>query len=220
MASPSTFDEARCRELCGRARSTADPAWRELIGLLWPELERQLLAGKTLRGLGRSDDHARNVAVLVLEKLGRDHCRALGLYETWAAARPEKTFGDWLRIVVTNTARDYLRERKGRAARTEEAAAGGAIDKRLLHSLAALLPDEDDLPAASALSQSSSYAAKQLLAWAEGHLSEDQREALRLWLAGDSFEEMASSLGVADAAASKRVLRAAVATLRRHVAEA
>jgi DNA-directed RNA polymerase specialized sigma24 family protein len=161
--------------------------------------------------LARSDDHVENAVLLVLEKLSKDGCRAARLQRAWREAHPDKTVGDWLRIVTANVARDYVRERTGRAS-----PAAGALDKRLLSSLATLLPDEDELRPAAMLSQTSSHAARELARWADQRLPPDQRTALAAWLQAASFEDIASQLGIGDAAAAKRVVRAAVAALRRH----
>jgi hypothetical protein len=202
------FDEEACSRLLATVQSTGDPAWRELVELLWPELTRLVRATRAMAVLARSEDHVANAVLLVLEKLSKDGCRAARLERTWREAHPDKTVGDWLRIVTANVARDYVRERTGRSS--------SALDKRLVLSLATLLPDDDELRPASMLSQTSSHAARELARWAEEQLPPDQRAALSSWLQAASFEDIATEIGVVDAAAAKRVVRAAVAALRRH----
>jgi DNA-directed RNA polymerase specialized sigma24 family protein len=152
----------------------------------------------------------REAALLVIEKLGKDGCRASRLAGPWLDARADKTLGDWLRIVSTNVVRDYLRDRQGRA----RASAG--VDKRVLYSLATLLPCDDDLPPAEMLSATSRHAATELAEWAAKQLPPEQTRALAAWLAGSDFDEIAASQSAGDGAEAKRLVRAAVATLRRY----
>jgi DNA-directed RNA polymerase specialized sigma24 family protein len=217
------FDEEACARLLESVHAPAGPAWRELVAMLWPELSRLVRATRAMVVLGRSEDHVQNVVLLVVEKLGKDRCRAARLERAWRDAHPDKTLGDWLRIVTANVARDYVRERRGRA-RGDGNVRGdleARLDKRMLASLATLLPDDDDLaPSTPMLSQTSRHAAHELARWAEHRLPPDQLSALTAWLQASSFEEIAAELGVADAAAAKRVVRAAVAALRRHATAA
>lgn len=216
------FDGAACERLLARVASTAEPPWRELVALLWPELLRLVRKSRGMKALAHSDDHVHNAALLTLEKLGKDGCRAARLYAPWRDAHPGKSLDDWLRIVTTNVVRDYVRERSGRSGARRGGTGGEAsssetrMDKRLLQSLATMLPDDDDLPPSAMLSATSSHAARELAAWAEDRLPEEQLAALTSWLAGSSFEEMAAELSIANAAAAKKLVRAAVATLRRY----
>jgi hypothetical protein len=57
--------------------------------------------------------------------------------------------------------------------------------------------------------------AARIFEYARDHLADDQLAALTGWLEGSSFEELASELGLADARAADRLLRAALARLRR-----
>jgi DNA-directed RNA polymerase specialized sigma24 family protein len=209
------FDQDACRRLLAGVRATEEPAWRELLAMLWPELTRILRGARAMAVFAKSDDHVRNVVLLAMERLGKDGCRAAHLAEPWLVAHPDKTLADWLRILATNMARDYVRERTGRAARDGDAP---APDKRLLGSLADLLRDEDELPPASLLSATSGCTARELARWAEGHLPPDQLAALTAWLGGASFEDIARELHLEGGPAAKRVVRAAVAALRRHAA--
>jgi DNA-directed RNA polymerase specialized sigma24 family protein len=205
------LDDEACSQLFARVKSTSDPAWRELVELLWPELTRLVRASRAMVALAQSDDHVHNAALLVLEKVSSDGFRAARLARAWTEAHPGKTLGDWLRIVTANAARDYAR------ARTRKSGSGAlAVDRRLVSSLASLLPDEDELGPASMLSQTSGYAARELARWADRELPPEQRAALACWLKGASFEEIATEIGAIDEAAAKRVVRAAVAALRRH----
>jgi DNA-directed RNA polymerase specialized sigma24 family protein len=208
-----SLDAEAADGLLRAVRSTSDPAWRELAALLWPELLGLVGANAAMVSLAATEDHVREAALLVLEKLGRRDCRGARLYVAWREANPDRDAGDWLRIVATNVARDYARERRGRASTGPD---GRRPDKRQLEVLATLLPDGDDLPAATTMSATSRHAARELAAFASGRLPTDQGRALAAWLAGASFEELGRDLGLEDAATAKRLVRAAVASLRRH----
>jgi hypothetical protein len=208
VGSTPLLDEEACARLLASVRSTEEQGWRELVALLWPVVAWLVRTSRAMAVLARSDDHVRNATLLVMERLGKNGCKAARLQRPWGDAHPDKTLVDWLRIVSANVARDYVRERAGRA--------GAALDKRLVGSLATLLPDEDDLPRGADLSSTSAHAARELVRWAEGNLPSDQLAALGAWLDGEDFGAMAASLAVADAAAAQRLVRAALATLRRH----
>jgi DNA-directed RNA polymerase specialized sigma24 family protein len=210
------FDTDTCSRLLDAVQSTAEPAWRELVAVLWPELTRIVRSSRTMASFARSEDHVRSVVLLVVERLGKDGCRAASLHRAWRETHPDRTLGDWLRIVTTNVARDYVRERKGRAALAE---GEEPADKRMVASLATLLPDDDELEPTAGLSATSAYAVRELARWARQRLPPDQLAALDSWLQGGRFEEIAQEIGVADGAAANRVVRAALAALRRHAAE-
>jgi DNA-directed RNA polymerase specialized sigma24 family protein len=194
-------------------RSTGEPAWRELAALLWPELLAYVRATPSMTGIGATDDDVREAVVLVLEKLGRGDCRGARLYVTWREANPGRDAGDWLRIVATNVARDYARERRGRG---DWNGKRPVPYRRSVELLATLLPDEEDLPASTTLSATSRHAARELATFASGRLAPDQGQALADWLSGASFGDFAVALALEDASAAKRLVRAAVASLRRH----
>jgi DNA-directed RNA polymerase specialized sigma24 family protein len=198
--------------LLDAVESVASPEWRDLVSVLWPEVSRLVRTSRAMHVLSRSEDHVRNATVLVLEKLSNDDCRAVRLYRPWRRAHPGKTLHDWLAIVSTNVARDYVRCCTGRAE--------GGIDKRLLASLAGLLPDDDDLAPLASLSATSTHAARELARWAEDRLPADQQRALGAWLEGSGFDDIATQIAVADGQSAKRVVRAAVAALRRHACAA
>jgi hypothetical protein len=213
--------EDACGLLLDRVQSTEDPAWQELVELLWPRLTRVVRHNRAMAVLSRSEDHVRNAVLLTVEKLGRDECRGARLHRPWRAAHPDKTLEDWLVTVTTNVIRDYVRQRTGvrsRRARRADVSRAEAqpVDKRLLVSLATLLPDDDQLRPSAQLSATSNLAARELARWAEDRLPADQRAALQAWLEGASFGEMVAELKVADEPTARRLVRAAMATLRRH----
>ena len=103
-------------------------AWKELVARLEPHLIPLLRRSRTLGPLRHSIDDCRAVMISVLERLSKDNYRGLRLFQPWADANPGKDFGDWVRIVTANIARDHV-----------SALFGGAVS---------LSPADDDHPLA------------------------------------------------------------------------
>ena len=88
-----------------------------------------------------------------------------------------------------------------------------AQQKRLLNDFAKSLP-LDDMGKRPPITDAQT--ARQLLEFARERLPGDQLAALESWLQGASYEAIASSRGLDDTASAKKLVRAAVAVLRRH----
>jgi hypothetical protein len=95
----------------------------------------------------------------VFERLCRDDFRALRLYLQWQERNTTRQFDDWLTVVTTNVARDYVEERLG-AARDQPI-------KRLVNTLAGALDDDDDALAVGA-HITPKLAAQQIMAFRTG----------------------------------------------------
>ncbi len=130
-------------------------------------------------------------------------------FGTWRQRHPDKTFADWIRIVTRNVVRDGLRQRLG-TARAADLDPSPSV-KRLLNEFASS-------PALETLGfrppVTLAQTARQLLEFAGSHLPADQCGALAHWIRGASFEDIAAELRVGEAV-GRRLVRAAVATLRR-----
>ncbi|MEZ4314325.1 MAG: hypothetical protein R3F14_40405 [Polyangiaceae bacterium] len=154
----------------------------------------------------------RNVVTSIIEKMGGGGRRGLSLYFPWRLRNVEKTFEDWLRIVATNAVRDYVRREAGDALSRERAEPSV---KRLLNEFRTspaleLLGVRPPITAAQT--------ARELLRFADEKLPTPQLAALRLWLDGATFEEIASEGAGTDAEEARKLVRAAVGTIRRHFA--
>ena len=182
-------------------------AFRALFELLWEPCLRFARGQSALRGA--SEDDVREVVTRFIAKLEQEEHRALQLYLDWATRHPEKTFADWLKIALSNAARDYGRELRGGEAR---AVPGEPSAKRLLNELAKQLP-LDDVGVRPPVTDAQT--ARQLLEFAQRELPQDQRTALLEWLQGASFEMIAESSALPSPEDAKRLVRAAVAVLRR-----
>src|SRR5215475_6163204 len=116
-------------------------AWQELVAQLEPLLIQLLRRSRALGPMRHNLDDCRAVMINVLERLKKDDYRSLRLFQPWADANPGKDFGDWIRIVTVNLARDHVSSRLGVAERGEDEA---PRNKRMLNTLASLLPGDDD----------------------------------------------------------------------------
>jgi len=183
-------------------------AWHELALQLEPLLIKLLRRSRTLGPLRHNVDDCRAVMISVLERLKRDDYRGLRLFPPWAAANPGKDFGDWLRIVTTNLARDHVSARLGHADDTDGT-------KRMLHTLASLLPGDDDRRLAFRPLMTHEQLARELLEYAERSLDPAQFQALRGWMDGASFAELAAELGLTTPRDADKLVRAGLARLRR-----
>jgi DNA-directed RNA polymerase specialized sigma24 family protein len=155
--------------------------------------------------LAAREDERRNIVVRALGLLHEDGFRRLrdllALLEERAGS-PRA----WLSVFAANTAVSYVR------AHGDNLAAGDAAPR-----WATFLPlteeIQEHLPAS--LRAHAAAEARLLAARAAERLREDQRQAVALWLTAHSFAEIAAALGLPDAGAAERLVRAAVALLRK-----
>lgn len=185
-------------------------AWNELVVGLEPRLLGLLRRGRTLGPMRHSVDDCRAVMISVLERLSKHDFRGLRLFQPWADANPGKDFGDWIRIVTVNLARDHVSARLGGAGSEDE-----SRNKRMLNTLASLLPD-DDQRLAFRPAMTNVQLARELVEYAARALEAAQLHALQRWMDGASFEELARELGLASPRDADKLVRAALARLRRH----
>lgn len=189
-------------------------AWKELVARLEPHLIPLLRRSRTLGPLRDSIDDCRAVMISVLERLRKENYRGLRLFQPWADANPGKDFGDWIRIVTANLARDHVSARLGGAAGSGDEDV--RLNKRMLNTLASLLPADDDYRLAFRPSMTNVQLARELLEYAARALERTQLGALRRWMAGASFDEIAGELGLPAPRDADKLVRAALARLRRH----
>src|SRR6185436_10669968 len=95
-------------------------AWNELVVRLEPLLLQLLRRSRTLGPMRHNVDDCRAVMISVLERLSKNDFRSLRLFQPWADANPGKDFGDWIRVVTVNIARDHVSARLGGAARSAD----------------------------------------------------------------------------------------------------
>jgi hypothetical protein len=188
-------------------------AWQELVTRLEPLLIELLRRSRTLGPMRHSVDDCRTVMISVLERLSKDDYRGLRLFRPWADAHPGKDFGDWIRIVTVNLARDHVSSRLGVAERADDDV---PINKRMLNTLASRLPGGDDERIGFRPSMTEAQHVRELLEYAARALEPDQFRGLRGWMDGASFAELAAELGLTGPRDADKLVRAALARLRRH----
>jgi hypothetical protein len=217
---PPALDEQAALALVARVVSGDRAAWQSLVEILFPMIEHIARSSHSMGPLRASIDHCRNVATDTLDKLERNDYRALSILDHWRTANPTKTFLDWLRIVTTNVARDYVEKQlgSGRAPGMDERA-----KKRALHTLATALPP-DDQGQGLRPPVTDQQTTREILEYAREHLAADQLAALSAWLERAELVEIGAIAGSSDrdpkelARHGEKLVRAALARLRRQFA--
>ena len=203
------LEAPRCADLARRGASGDGAARQELVALLWPAWLALLRHHRSLGPLASSDDHVHEVATRLFGKIADPDGRALQQYVHWAASHLDKTFADWMRIVIANLVRDYVREQLG--ARPDDPDSLPSA-KRLLNEIS-LSPRADDAGIRPPFTAQQTI--RQLLEFAASRLGAPQLRALDRWLQGASFDDIDTELELAPGDA-QRLVRAGVAVLRRH----
>lgn len=186
-------------------------AWTTFVSELEPHLMQLLRRSRTLGPLRHNIDDCRAVMTSVLERLRKDDFRGLRLFLPWVEANPGKDFGDWIRIVTVNLSRDHVSSRLGEAGRSE----ASDHNKRMLNTLASLLPSDDDQRLAFRPAMTNVQMARELLEYAARSLEATQLRALRRWMDGASHDDIATELGLPTPRDADKLVRAALARLRR-----
>lgn len=207
MVGLNTADLARAEALVERAVGGEPSAPRELVELLWPSLVEWVKHSRSLGALAHSEDPVHDVVTRVVEKIGAPGGRGLRLYRPWRDSHPDKTLFDWLRIVTTNLVRDYVREQLGPLPNDQ----AEPSPKRLLNEIRSA-PRSLELGVRPPFTLTQT--ARQILDFAQARLPQPQLQVLAAWLEGGAYQEMAAELGQG-AEESRKLLRAAIATLRR-----
>lgn len=199
------IDAELCEGLAQKSLGGDPRAWEALITHLWPICLRIVASSGAMRRFHASPDDVSDVVTNLIGKLGGHDQRGLRLYGPWRDQHPDKTFADWIRIVTANAVRDYVRDHTS----------GDPSVNRFLNEFATSGAVEEigQRPANTA-----AQTAEQVLAYAQRHLPERQQQALIRWIQGGSDDEIAADLNLDGAGEARRLVRAAVATLRRQFA--
>ena len=207
----SALDLRICEDLAARAAKGDADARRSLSELLWPVWPDAVRSNHSMGPLAASADHVENVVGQLVEKIARPDGHNLRLYLAWHEedAHREQTFADWIQIVIKNVIRSYVRHHLGSG---EAAASHQPSPKRLLNEFA-MSGGVEELGVRPPMT--AAQTAREMLEFAAAHLPSDQVRALRLWLQGESADEIGRALGLSAASAQKSV-HAGVAALRRH----
>lgn len=141
-------------------------AWDEFVFQAEPQLILLLRRSRTLGPLRHNIDACRAVMISVLERISNDNFRGLRLWVQWANSHPGKDFGDWLRLLTMNVARDHM-----------------------VQLLDAMLPTDDD----DRLSMTTSMS-RELREYAALWLESAQLHALHRWIDGASLGQITDEL--------------------------
>lgn len=197
--------------LLERALAGNEAAWVHLLGKLWDEVDHRVKHSRLMGQLRGSVDDRREVVSRVFARLRRNDLRALRTFPAWRTRHLDKTFADWLAILVANVIRDYVSERLG------DIDVSGAGLKRLINTLAESLDRGDDHAGAPPPGITNTITAAEVLAAARSRLPQDQWLALNGWLSGADFAEIAAEHGWQDPELARKRVRAALARLRREI---
>lgn len=205
------LDVAHCEALIRRQAAGDRQASHALVQYLWPFWTEYVQSCRSMGPLARSDDHVRNVVTRLVAKVSLPDSEHATQYLNWRLREPTKTFEDWTRIVVANQVRDYAREILGGRSETNDQPSA----KRLLNEffIVGKTVDSSMRPPFTAIET-----ARELMEFARMRLPNDQLTALGIWLEGASYEDVEQQLGI-PVGNGKRLVRAAVAVLRRQFAE-
>jgi DNA-directed RNA polymerase specialized sigma24 family protein len=210
VSPPDPLDAARCDALARRAAAGDGAAWQELVGHVWPVCQRIVGSNRAMRRFGVSTDRVSDVVTNLLGKLGGEGARGLKLYVGWLERHPDRTFADWIRIVTANAARDYVRDHEAELLASADQAEPSVTGLFNQFTTSGALDEIGERPALTA-----AQTARQLRAYAERHLPADQLQALMIWIDKGGYPEIAAELGLDGPEAAKRLVRAALAVLRR-----
>jgi len=198
--------------LLGRVLRGDQVAWMTLFSQYGPVVERIVRTNRSMGSCRGSEDDVRNVMAQVFARLRRDDYRALRMFPGWRDKNPGKAFDDWLTIVTVNVVRNYMSSKLGSPNENGESL------KQLVNTLADTLPLEGDKLLLHP-HITTKETAQRIIDYARDNLAEDQLAVLKAWLEGASLDDMVADLRLADVRAADRLLRAALARLRRQFAE-
>lgn len=205
--------ELDLEQLVVRAAHGEADAWQELWAAIEAPLVRMIAQPRFLGRLGGREDDRRNIVVAVMARLRADEFSRLRTYLDAKATNPRLRFFTWLRVVAKRVGIDYLRAHPDYTRRYDPDASrpGEWHDPETLPPASQLVGERPPVTARGT--------AQKLLRIAAEVLTADQRAALELWVASESFEDIARKLELADGATATRLVRAALERLRRHVRE-
>jgi DNA-directed RNA polymerase specialized sigma24 family protein len=207
--------DAELESLVAAAADGDEGAWGELWQRLEPRLLGLVRRPTFMANLAGRDDACRDVVVAIMGRLRDQRFHRLGLYVAARHADPELTFMRWLTVLAKRVAIDCLRADPEyldrRRSRRADEAPGVWIQTEPL-------PVDGSLSAGRP-PMTNRVTARQILRYAAGVLSDEQRRALEMWANGASTDEIAIALALAGPDAAERLVRAAVERLRRRFRE-
>jgi DNA-directed RNA polymerase specialized sigma24 family protein len=198
--------EVQLEELVAAAAAEDEGAWQELWRAIEPPLARIVAQPRFLGPLGGREDDRHNIVLAVMARLRADRLHRLRLYLDARRENPRLRFMSWLRVVAKRVGIDYLR------AHPEYVRATQAWIQP------ATLPPPSQ-GAGERPPMTDRGTARELLAYAADTIPAQHRRALELWAHDESFDAIARTLELRDAAEAQRIVRAAIERIRRRFRE-
>lgn len=184
-------------------------AWHKLWQAVEPRLYAVLRRPYFLGRLSDSEDDCRAIVVEVMARLKANDLARMHAYARARKERPTLTFHAWLIVVAKRVAIDYLRGVDTYIDRRREPGASKPGGWRILDTLIA------DSRAHGARAPITDAATAHQILEAAAELPVQQQQALRSWLEGRRYDEIAAQHGFESADAAERALRAGLERLRR-----
>lgn len=203
--------DADAHALVLRLLAGDEAAWPRLWQAVEPRLYALLRRPQFLGRLSDREDDCRNIVVAVMARLREDGYARLDAYHQARRGNPGLPFMAWLVVVAKRVAIDYMRSHEEYVDRRADAAASSPGAWRLLETL---VGDSRSPEARPRLTITDQTAAAEILVHAAA-LPGDQQAALRAWLIGKGYEEIADEQGLAGPRDAERAVRAGLERLRR-----
>lgn len=209
-----TLSDDELENLVAHAATADATAWQALWAAIEPPLSRIIAQPRFLGRLGQREDDRRNIVVAVMARLRADTFARLRQYLDARVANPRLRFMSWLRVVTKRVGIDYLRAHPDYVRRHDVGAStpGAWVDAGTLPPASQIMGGRPPI--------TNQGTAHELLAYAAGVISGDQRRALELWAHGESFEDIARELALPSARDAERTVRAVLERLRRKFRDA
>jgi len=197
-------DEDEIEALVVAAAGQDEPAWQRLWAAIEPPLSKIIARPRFLNRLGQREDDRRNIVVQVMARLRADDFHRLRLYLEAREGNPRLRFLSWLRVVTKRVGIDYMRAHPDYLRR---ATGSEWIQFKTM-------PPDSQGPS-DRPPMTDHGTAHELARRANGQLPVKQHQAVALWNRGFSYEDIAHRLGVRSPTDARRLVRAALARLRR-----
>lgn len=206
---PGFVDDTEIEDLVTAAAGADELAWQKLWAAIEPPLLRIVAQPRFLGRLGQREDDRRNIVVAVMARLRANNFARLSLYLDARAANPRLHFLSWLRVVAKRVGIDYLRAHPDYIRRHDAGASrpGEWVDAGTLPPASQLFGQRPPV--------TNQGTARELLHYAAGNIPDDQRRAIELWAQSESFDDIATALGLPSGREAERMVRAALERLRR-----
>lgn len=194
-------------EIVEAAAGGDEAAWQALWRAVEPDLRRMVAQPSFLGRISGREDDQRDIVVDVMARLRAGDFYRLKHYLTARRENPSLQFLTWLRVVAKRVGIDYIRAHPDYVDQRHRGQTGAWVAP-------VTLPPPSHLPGERPPVTDRGTAQELVRVAAEGAPPE-QMQALERWLQGESFDDIATELGLRSPSDAARLVRAAVERLRR-----